>query len=51
MNQETQRLTAANQRASHSRRWGPYLSERQWGIVRKDCSPYGTAWDFFRHQG
>jgi hypothetical protein len=47
MNQETQRLTAANQRASHSRRWGPYLSECQWGTVREDSSPYGTTWDFF----
>ncbi len=27
-------------------RWGPYLSERQWGTVREDYSPYGDAWDF-----
>ena len=25
--------------------WGPYLSERQWGTVREDYSPYGNAWD------
>ncbi|MFL5281028.1 MAG: glucosidase, partial [Rhodopila sp.] len=31
------------------RRWGPYLSERQWGTVREDYSPYGTAWDSFPH--
>ncbi|MDR5823938.1 MGH1-like glycoside hydrolase domain-containing protein [Caballeronia sp. LZ043] len=31
------------------RRWGPYLSERQWGTVREDYSEYGTAWDFFPH--
>jgi len=29
--------------------WGPYLSERQWGTVREDYSPYGTAWDYFPH--
>src|SRR6201997_2887346 len=28
-------------------RWGPYLSERQWGTVREDYSPDGTAWDYF----
>ena len=31
------------------RRWGPYLSERQWGTVREDYSEYGTAWDYFPH--
>ena len=31
------------------RRWGPYLSERQWGTVREDYSPYGNAWDYFPH--
>jgi hypothetical protein len=31
------------------RRWGPYLSERQWGTVREDYSPGGAAWDFFPH--
>ena len=29
--------------------WGPYLSERQWGTVREDYSPGGTAWDSFSH--
>ncbi len=29
--------------------WGPYLSERQWGTVREDYSPGGTAWDYFTH--
>jgi len=29
--------------------WGPYLSERQWGTVREDCSPTGSAWDYFTH--
>ena len=27
------------------RRWGPYVSERQWGTVREDYSPAGTAWE------
>jgi hypothetical protein len=31
------------------RRWGPYLSERQWGTVREDYSPDGTAWDYLPH--
>ncbi|GET24390.1 glucosidase [Prolixibacter sp. NT017] len=30
-------------------KWGPYLSERQWGTVREDYSPDGSAWDFFPH--
>ncbi len=30
-------------------KWGPYLSERQWGTVREDYSPHGSAWDFFPH--
>jgi hypothetical protein len=31
------------------RKWGPYLSDRQWGTVREDYSPHGTAWDYFSH--
>ena len=31
------------------RRWGPYVSERQWGTVREDYSEGGTAWDYFPH--
>jgi hypothetical protein len=31
------------------RRFGPYLSERQWGTVREDYSPGGSAWDYFPH--
>src|SRR5438552_1362131 len=33
----------------HWRRWGPYLSERQWGTVREDYSEFGTAWEYFPH--
>ena len=31
-------------------RWGPYLSERQWGTVREDYSPGGAAWEWFTHE-
>ena len=31
------------------RRWGPYLADRQWGTVREDYSPGGTAWEYFPH--
>src|SRR5262249_20109860 len=31
------------------KRWGPYLSERQWGTVREDYSQDGNAWDYFTH--
>ncbi|MEK7785197.1 MAG: glucosidase, partial [Chloroflexota bacterium] len=31
------------------RKWGPYLSERAWGTVREDYSPYGNAWEYFPH--
>src|SRR5271154_6860628 len=30
-------------------RWGPYLSDRQWGTVREDYSPYGSAWEYLPH--
>src|SRR2546426_12278153 len=49
MSPEKQRLLEAEARTAHWRRWGPYLSERQWGTVREDYSPYGTAWDYFPH--
>jgi hypothetical protein len=46
---EGRRLTDADTRRAHWRRWGPYLSERQWGTVREDYSKDGTAWDSFPH--
>ena len=46
---ERQRLLEAEARSVHWRRWGPYLSERQWGTVREDYSPDGTAWEYFPH--
>src|SRR5580704_5776810 len=49
MNAEEKRLQESSERNVHWKRWGPYLSERQWGTVREDYSPYGSAWDFFPH--
>ena len=49
MTAEARRLGEAQARTAHWRRWGPYLSERQWGTVREDYSPHGTAWDYFPH--
>jgi hypothetical protein len=46
---EDQRLEEARNRQKHWKRWGPYLSERQWGTVREDYSPGGTAWEYFPH--
>src|SRR5437870_10470010 len=46
---EAQRLEEAAQHERHWKRWGPYLSERAWGTVREDYSPYGTAWDYLPH--
>jgi hypothetical protein len=46
---ERLRLEAARVKAAHWRRWGPYLSDRQWGTVREDYSEGGNAWDYFPH--
>ena len=46
---EQQRLDDDDLRRKHWKRWGPYLSERAWGTVREDYSPYGTAWEFLPH--
>src|SRR3954463_11784415 len=46
---EHQRLAEARAAQKHWKRWGPYLSERQWGTVREDYSPGGTAWEYFPH--
>ncbi len=40
---------AAIRRGVHWRRWGPYLSERQWGTVREDYSSNGDAWNYLPH--
>ncbi|MBZ5661032.1 MAG: glucosidase [Acidobacteriia bacterium] len=49
MTPEEQRLDESRQHTKHWKRWGPYLSERQWGTVREDYSPNGTAWEYFPH--
>jgi hypothetical protein len=46
---ERARLEAARDQGEPWYRWGPYLSERQWGTVREDYSAYGSAWDYFPH--
>ncbi len=46
---EGKRLADSTGRSAHWKRWGPYLSERQWGTVREDYSEFGTAWDYFGH--
>ena len=46
---EHERLEEARKETQNWRRFGPYLSERQWGTVREDYSPNGTAWDYFPH--
>ena len=46
---EEQRLEESRDRKAHWKRWGPYLSERQWGTVREDYSANGTAWDYLPH--
>ncbi|MDQ3135278.1 MAG: glucosidase, partial [Acidobacteriota bacterium] len=43
------RLAADARREFNWKRWGPYLSERQWGTVREDYSAHGTCWDYFPH--
>jgi len=46
---EEQRLQDQYKNGKNWLKWGPYLSERQWGTVREDYSEHGTAWDFFPH--
>jgi hypothetical protein len=46
---ERQRLIDDESRVSNWKRWGPYLSERQWGTVREDYSGNGEAWSYFTH--
>lgn len=46
---EEERLREANERRQPWRKWGPYVSERQWGTVREDYSAEGHAWRYFPH--
>src|SRR5215472_4549664 len=43
------RLEQNRQRQAPWKKWGPYLSERQWGTVREDYSANGDAWNYFTH--
>src|SRR3954464_13509990 len=47
---ESRRLEEDTKREKNWKRWGPYLSERQWGTVREDYSPNGAAWEYFPHE-
>jgi len=49
MTKEEIRLSESADRTKHWKRWGPYLSERAWGTVREDYSPFGNAWESFPH--
>jgi hypothetical protein len=46
---EQKRLNDARDKGIPWKKWGPYLSERQWGTVREDYSHDGNAWDYFSH--
>ena len=46
---EQKRLNDAREAGIAWKKWGPYLSERQWGTVREDYSDDGNAWDYFSH--
>ena len=49
LNAEQSRLEEAREKAAPWKKWGPYLSERQWGTVREDYSENGDAWNYFSH--
>src|SRR6516165_4481081 len=49
MTPEHDRLQEALEQKQPWKKWGPYLSERQWGTVREDYSEGGNAWDYFSH--
>src|SRR5690349_6107901 len=46
---EQKRLNEAREKGIPWKKWGPYLSERQWGTVREDYSDSGDAWNYFTH--
>ena len=49
MNREQYRLIEDQKREKNWKRWGPYLSERQWGTVREDYSSDGNSWNYLTH--
>ncbi|MDB5392375.1 MAG: hypothetical protein JWM11_8021 [Planctomycetaceae bacterium] len=50
VNREARRLVEDAQRLKNWKRWGPYLSERQWATVREDYSPDGRLWESFPYE-
>ncbi|HLO47403.1 MAG TPA: glucosidase [Kamptonema sp.] len=46
---EGKRLAEDREKKQYWKRWGSYLSDRQWGTVREDYSDNGAAWDYFSH--
>ena len=49
MTAERRRLTDDRDKKKNWRKFGPYLTERQWGTVREDYSPFGNAWEYVSH--
>ena len=49
MNAAARRLQESREDNALWKKWGLYLSERQWGTVREDYSDGGNAWDYFSH--
>jgi hypothetical protein len=50
MNKEKERLQSLKSNETLWRKWGPYLTDRQWGTIREDYSPNGDAWGFLSHE-
>ena len=50
MNKERIKLQEDRERKKHWKKWGPYLTERQWGTVREDYSADGSAWNNVTHE-
>jgi len=49
MNVEILKLKEEREKKKHWKKWGPYLTDRQWGTVREDYSPDGSAWENVTH--
>jgi len=49
MTAEKKRLEESRLQKAAWKKWGPYVTERQWGTVREDYSPHGNAWEFVSH--
>ena len=50
MTVEKKRLEEARLQKAAWKKWGPYVTERQWGTVREDYSPHGNAWEYVSHE-